>query len=82
LAEALKVVNNKIRPARMFDYFTAERMAATIAEHIAIAEGALEGRYAEATAILTRHIETSRSIVVGRAEAALTWAHLANSVRP
>jgi DNA-binding GntR family transcriptional regulator len=82
LAEALKVVNNKIRPARMFDYFTAERMAATIGEHIAIAEGALEGRYAEATAILTRHIETSRSIVVGRAEAALTWAHLANSVRP
>jgi DNA-binding GntR family transcriptional regulator len=57
-------------------------MAATIAEHIAIAEGALEGRYGEATAILTRHIETSRSIVVGRAEAALTWAHLANAVRP
>jgi DNA-binding GntR family transcriptional regulator len=82
LAEALKVVNNKIRPARMFDYFTAERMAATIAEHIAIAEGALEGRYDEATAILTRHIETSRSIVVGRAEAALSWAHLANAVRP
>jgi DNA-binding GntR family transcriptional regulator len=82
LAEALKVVNNKIRPARMFDYFTAERMAATIGEHIAIAEGALEGRYEEATAILTRHIETSRSIVVGRAEAALTWAHLANAVRP
>ncbi|RRR98393.1 GntR family transcriptional regulator [Glycomyces terrestris] len=82
LAEALKVVNNKIRPARMFDYFTAERMESTIAEHIAIAEGALDGRYSEATAILTRHIETSRSIVVGRAEAALTWAHLANAVRP
>jgi DNA-binding GntR family transcriptional regulator len=82
LAESLKVVNNRIRPARMFDYFTAERMADTIDEHIAIAEGALEGRYAEATAILTRHIETSRSIVVGRAEAALTWAHLANAVRP
>lgn len=82
LAESLKVVNNRIRPARMFDYFTSERMAATIAEHIAIAEGALEGRYGEATAILTRHIETSRSIVVGRAEAALTWAHLANAVRP
>ncbi|GAA1693869.1 GntR family transcriptional regulator [Glycomyces endophyticus] len=82
LAEALKVVNNRIRPARMFDYFTAERMESTIAEHIAIAEGALDGRYAEATAILTRHIETSRSIVVGRAEAALTWAHLANAVRP
>ncbi|NUQ91164.1 MAG: GntR family transcriptional regulator [Glycomyces artemisiae] len=82
LAEALKVVNNRIRPARMFDYFTAERMESTIAEHIAIAEGALDGRYSEATAILTRHIETSRSIVVGRAEAALTWAHLANAVRP
>ncbi|HEX2143296.1 MAG TPA: GntR family transcriptional regulator [Glycomyces sp.] len=82
LAEALKVVNNRIRPARMFDYFTAERMADTIAEHIAIAEGALEGRYVEATSILSRHIETSRSIVVGRAEAALTWAHLANAVRP
>ncbi|WP_035748590.1 GntR family transcriptional regulator [Glycomyces sp. NRRL B-16210] len=82
LAESLRVVNNRIRPARMFDYFTEERMAATIGEHIAIAEGALEGRYAEATAILTRHIETSRSIVVGRAEAALTWAHLANAVRP
>lgn len=82
LAEALKIVNNKIRPARMFDYFTVERMESTIAEHIAIAEGALDGRYDEATAILTRHIETSRSIVVGRAEAALTWAHLANAVRP
>lgn len=82
LAEALKVVNNKIRPARMFDYFTAERMAATIAEHILIAEGALEGRFEEATVVLRRHIETSRSIVVGRAEAALTWAHLANAVRP
>lgn len=82
LAEALRVVNNRIRPARMFDYFTEERMAATIGEHIAIAEGALDGRYAAATAILTRHIETSRTIVVGRAEAALTWAHLANAVRP
>ena len=82
LAEALKVVNNRIRPARMFDYFTEERMGATIDEHIAIAEGALEGRYGESTAILTRHIETSRSIVVGRAEAALSWAHLANAVRP
>lgn len=82
LAESLKAVNNRIRPARMFDYFTAERMADTIEEHIAIAEGALEGRYEEATSILTRHIETSRSIVVGRAEAALTWAHLANAVRP
>ncbi|MCH7230340.1 GntR family transcriptional regulator [Glycomyces sp. L485] len=82
LAEALKAVNNRIRPARMFDYFTDERMATTIAEHIAIAEGALEGRYEESTTILTRHIETSRSIVVTRAEAALSWAHLANAVLP
>nr|WP_211116860.1 GntR family transcriptional regulator [Glycomyces buryatensis] len=82
LAEALKVVNNRIRPARMFDYFTAERMAATIIEHIEIAEGALEGRYEESTKILTRHIETSRSIVVTRAEAALSWARLAGAVRP
>ncbi|GAB3232789.1 GntR family transcriptional regulator [Glycomyces halotolerans] len=82
LARALEAVNNRIRPARMFDYFTDERMATTIAEHIAIAEGALEGRYEEATKILTGHIETSRSIVVTRAEAALTWASLANAVRP
>lgn len=82
LAEALKAVNNRIRPARMFDYFTDERVASTIAEHIAIAEGALEGRYEESTKILTRHIETSRSIVVTRAESALTWANLANAVRP
>ncbi|WP_100444433.1 GntR family transcriptional regulator [Glycomyces xiaoerkulensis] len=82
LAEALEAVNNRIRPARMFDYFTDERMATTIAEHIGIAEGALDGRYEEATKILTRHIETSRSIVVTRAEAALSWAPFANAVRP
>jgi DNA-binding GntR family transcriptional regulator len=82
LAEALTAVNNRIRPARMFDYFTDERIAATIAEHIAIAEGALDGRYEEATAILTRHIATSRRIVVARAEAALSWAQLANAVQP
>jgi DNA-binding GntR family transcriptional regulator len=82
LAEALKAVNNRIRPARMFDYFTDERMVSTIAEHIAIAEGVLDGRLREARAILTRHIETSRSIVVARAEAALSWARLAGAVRP
>ncbi|MEE2033815.1 GntR family transcriptional regulator [Rhodococcus chondri] len=81
LCEALATVNAKVRPVRMFDYLTPDRLAATVDEHIAVTELLLDGRLDDAHRLLLAHIDTSRAVVVRRAEEARTLARLARAVR-
>ncbi|MFV0429397.1 MAG: GntR family transcriptional regulator [Arachnia sp.] len=66
MLDALDSVNQRIRPVRMFDYLTHERMAATIVEHISIAEAVLAGELTAAIDQLTSHITESRDVVLER----------------
>lgn len=81
LCDALAAVNAKVRPVRMFDYLTHDRIAATVDEHIGVAEAVLAGRLEDAHDQLLAHIDTSRAVVVQRAEQARTMARLARAVR-
>lgn len=81
LVDALANVNAKVRPVRMFDYLTPDRMAATVAEHIAVAELVLDGHLQRAHDALLAHIDESRAVVIERAQQALAMARMANAVR-
>lgn len=80
--EALHAVNARIRPVRMYDYLTPDRMAATIFEHITVLELALDRRLEEAQAALHAHIDASRAVVVARAEQAISMARMASALQP
>lgn len=81
LSDALANVNAKVRPVRMFDNLTPDRMSATIDEHISVAELALNGDLDAAYDILFAHISESRDIVIDRAEQALSYVRMARAVR-
>lgn len=81
LADALVAVNAKVRPVRMFDYLTPDRMAATVDEHVHLAELVLDGRLDDAHDALRRHIDESRQVVVARAGEALSMARMASAMR-
>lgn len=80
--DALLTVNARIRPVRMFDYLTADRMDATISEHVTISELVLDGRLAEAHHALKTHIDESRQVVVERAAEAIAMARMASAIHP
>lgn len=71
LVEALEQVNRRIRPIRMYDYLTVDRLEATVTEHIAIAELVLDGDLTQALRSLRDHVEESRTVVMERAAKAL-----------
>ncbi|MGW0044992.1 GntR family transcriptional regulator [Rhodococcus sp. NPDC003348] len=81
LVDALANVNAKVRPVRMFDYLTPDRMAATVDEHVAVAELVLDGHLQRAHDALLAHIDESRAVVIERAQQALALARMANAVR-
>ncbi len=81
LTEALANVNAKVRPVRMFDYLTPDRMSATVEEHITVAELVLGDRLQQARDALLAHIDESRRVVIERAQQALAMARMANAVR-
>ncbi|MFD6855734.1 GntR family transcriptional regulator [Rhodococcus sp. NPDC060090] len=81
LRDALVTVNGKVRPVRMFDYLTPDRMTATIDEHIAVAELLLDGKLDDAHRVLLGHIDTSRDVVIRRAEEARAMARFAQALR-
>ncbi|HET8992703.1 MULTISPECIES: GntR family transcriptional regulator [unclassified Rhodococcus (in: high G+C Gram-positive bacteria)] len=81
LCDALATVNGKVRPVRMFDYLTPDRMTATIDEHIEVAELLLDGKLDEAHRVLLGHIDTSRAVVIRRAEEARAMARFAQALR-
>ncbi len=71
LVEALTAVNQRIRPVRMYDYLTEDRLVATIDEHIQIGEFVVAGDLGAALAALRVHVEESRDIVMERARRAM-----------
>ncbi|MFI6424810.1 GntR family transcriptional regulator [Promicromonospora sp. NPDC050880] len=77
LVGALQRVNRRIRPVRMHDYLTQDRVDATISEHIAIGELVLSGRLREARDSLRTHVGQSQSIVRARAARAMHLMQLA-----
>lgn len=81
LCDALVSVNAKVRPVRMFDYLTPDRIAATVDEHIHIGELLLDNRIDDAYRALVDHIDTSRAVVIRRAEEARALTRLAQAVR-
>ncbi|MFC9763883.1 GntR family transcriptional regulator [Rhodococcus jostii] len=81
LSDALVNVNAKVRPVRMFDYLTPDRMSATVDEHISVAELALDGKLDSAYDTLLAHISESREVVIERAEQALSLARMAWAIR-
>lgn len=81
LVTALELVNVRIRPVRMFDYLTEDRMAATIEEHIVVAESILDGRLAAGKAALTAHIEESRKVAIDRASKAMSMADIVMALK-
>jgi DNA-binding GntR family transcriptional regulator len=72
LTEALVSVNQKIRRVRMYDFLSEDRIEATIAEHIDIAELTVAGTLDEAYVALYEHIGASMDVVLERAKRALT----------
>ncbi|MFP7761412.1 GntR family transcriptional regulator [Marisediminicola sp. LYQ85] len=74
LTRFLRQVNQRIRPVRMYDYVTEDRMLATITEHIAIGELALSDDMPGAKAALREHIGESRDVVMSRVSASMLSA--------
>lgn len=72
LTEALVAVNQKIRRIRMYDFLSEDRVEATIAEHIEIAELTLAGELDRAYRVLYEHVGASMDVVLERAKSALT----------
>lgn len=67
LVAALGSVNERIRPIRMYDFLTEDRVKDTIDEHLEIVELTLAGRLPEALMALRRHIGESFEVVEQRA---------------
>lgn len=77
LTTALERVNRRIRPVRMHDYLTQDRVDATIGEHLEIFESVLSGRLREARDRLRKHVGQSQSIVEARAARAMQLSNMA-----
>jgi len=72
LTETLESVNARIRPVRMYDFLTEDRIERTVAEHLNIVELVLAGDLAEALASLRQHVGISMEVVERRAARAIT----------
>jgi DNA-binding GntR family transcriptional regulator len=72
LTAAVETVNTRIRPVRMYDFLTTDRVESTIDEHIEIVELVLARRLDEALAALHRHVGESMEVVEQRVLGALT----------
>jgi len=81
LTAALVTVNDKIRSVRMYDYLTADRIAATITEHTAILELLLQRHLSRAYDALHDHIGASQKVVMDRASRAFANLAQINSSR-
>jgi len=72
LAETLETVNARIRPLRMHDFLTPDRIATTVAEHLEILEAVLVGHVELAVTRMRAHVGDSMTVVEQRAARALT----------
>jgi DNA-binding GntR family transcriptional regulator len=80
LSAALAGVSQRIRAVRMYDYLTADRMRATIDEHLEIAGLVLSGRLRPALDALHAHVGDSKAVVVERAAQALAMTRMGHAV--
>jgi DNA-binding GntR family transcriptional regulator len=72
LTQTLESINARIRPVRMYDYLTEERIERTIDQHIGVVEAVLAGSVDESVIKLSRHVGESMDVVEKRAARALT----------
>ena len=72
LTDQLRAVNARIRPLRMYDYSTEERVHATITEHLEVLDRVLDGDIVEAVVLLRGHVGASLAEVEDKARRSLT----------
>jgi DNA-binding GntR family transcriptional regulator len=72
LADTLETVNARIRPIRMHDFLTEDRIALTITQHLGIVEAVLGGEVETAVERLRFHVGESMEVVERRAARAIT----------
>jgi DNA-binding GntR family transcriptional regulator len=80
LTETLEAVNARIRPVRMYDFLTRERIALTVSQHLAVVEAVLADRLDDAVAALHHHVGESMEVVERRAAHAITQMALHKGV--
>jgi DNA-binding GntR family transcriptional regulator len=80
LVETLITVNERIRPVRMHDFLTAERVEVTIEQHLGILDALLDGDLPLTRQRLDHHLRQSLDIVESRAAQAL--ARMVSPSRP
>jgi DNA-binding GntR family transcriptional regulator len=81
LRETLERVNARIRPVRMYDFLTSDRIEKTVIEHLEILELVLAGRLEVAASKVREHIGESMSVVERRAAEAITQMALRGGQR-
>ncbi|MFJ9174076.1 GntR family transcriptional regulator [Streptomyces sp. NPDC102360] len=79
LSETLESVITRIRPVRMYDYLTEDRIRLTVTEHLDIVEHVLARRLPEALTALRRHVGESLDVVEKRAAHAIAQMALHQS---
>ena len=72
LADLLRQVNERIRPVRMLDFLSADRVRSTIEEHVRLAAAVVAGVPADAEQIFIAHLDVSQAVVEQRVAAAIT----------
>lgn len=71
LAQTLEGVNVRIRPVRMHDFLSADRIEVSITEHLDITDAVMAREYERAAALMRQHIGTSLEVVEERAANAM-----------
>ena len=80
LVDLLRQVNERIRTVRMLDFLTADRIASTVNEHIAIADAVLAQDLGTAEARFLGHLDHSQAVVEHRVVAAIARMASASDV--
>lgn len=81
ITDTLETVNARIRPVRMYDFLTADRITLSISEHLGILEAVLVDDLVLAEDRLRNHIGASMEIVERRAAQAITQMALNRRMR-
>lgn len=71
IVEMLETVNARIRPVRMYDFLSADRIVLSIDEHLAITESVIAGELDKAAQLMREHIGASLDVVEERAATAM-----------
>ena len=82
LTESLVAVNARIRPVRMYDFLTEDRIEATIHQHLEIVETLLAGDVQLSVQLMRSHVGESMDVVEKRATRALTQMLLRRQRQP